>query len=136
LNKISAEVENILQSKLVDVKSASFEQIRNYSSVTPLGIDAMSIHTPMNSGPASSIFPFVSLDLTSDSGILYGINRHNNTLIIFDRFSLENANMVVFAKAGAGKSYATKLEVIRSLMMGTDVIVVDPENEYLTLARY
>jgi len=135
LNKISAEVENILQSKLVDVKSASFEQIRNYSSVTPLGIDAMSIHTPMNSGPASSIFPFVSLDLTSDSGILYGINRHNNTLIIFDRFSLENANMVVFAKAGAGKSYATKLEVIRSLMMGTDVIVVDPENEYLTLAE-
>ncbi len=134
LNKVGAEIDNIFQSKLVDLKAANFEQARNFSSVAPLGIDAMQIHTPMNSGPASSIFPFVSLDLTSDSGILYGINRHNNTLIIFDRFSLENANMVVFAKAGAGKSYATKLEIIRSLMMGTDIIVVDPENEYLNLA--
>ncbi|PIP46128.1 MAG: conjugal transfer protein TraC, partial [Candidatus Colwellbacteria bacterium CG23_combo_of_CG06-09_8_20_14_all_42_19] len=77
----------------------------------------------------------VSLDLTSENGILYGINRHNNTLVIFDRFSLENANMVVFAKAGAGKSYATKLEVIRSLMVGTDVIIVDPENEYIPLSE-
>jgi conjugal transfer ATP-binding protein TraC len=135
LDKIGAEIENTLQSKLVDSKPAVFEQIKNFSSVAPLGIDAMNIHTPMNSGPASSIFPFVSLDLTSDNGILYGINRHNNTLIIFDRFSLENANMVMLAKAGAGKSYAMKLEVIRSLMMGTDVIVVDPENEYLTLAE-
>jgi type IV secretory pathway VirB4 component len=134
LNRISAEVNNMMGSKLVDVKSAMFEQVKLFSSVAPLGQDVIGIHTPMNSGPASSFFPFVSLDLTSDTGIVYGINRHNNTLIIFDRFSLENANMVVFAKAGAGKSYATKLEIIRSLMMGTDIIVVDPENEYLTLA--
>ncbi|MCL4405458.1 MAG: ATP-binding protein [Patescibacteria group bacterium] len=134
LNKISAEVEDIMGGKLVDMKAAVFEQIKLFSSVAPLGQDTTLIHTPMNSGPASSIFPFVSLDLTSDTGIMYGINRHNNTLIIFDRFSLENANMVVFAKAGAGKSYAAKLEIIRSLMMGTDVIVVDPENEYITLA--
>ena len=135
LNKIGTNIDNILQSKLVDIKPATFEQMKAFSSSAPLGEDKMGIYTPMNSGPISSIFPFVSLDLTSDNGILYGINRHNNTLIIFDRFSLENANMVVFAKAGAGKSYATKLEIIRSLMMGTDVIVVDPENEYLTLAE-
>lgn len=135
LNRVSAEVDNILSSKLVDVKQAIFEQVGLFASVAPLGRDVINIHTPMNSGPASSFFPFVSLDLTSDAGIMYGINRHNNTLIIFDRFSLENANMVVFAKAGAGKSYAAKLEIIRSLMMGTDIIVVDPENEYLTLAK-
>lgn len=135
LNRISAEVQNMMDSKLVEIKSAMFEQVKLFSSVAPLGQDIISVHSPMNSGPASSFFPFVSLDLTSDTGIMYGINRHNNTLIIFDRFSLENANMVVFAKAGAGKSYATKLEIIRSLMMGTDVIVVDPENEYLTLAK-
>ncbi len=135
LNRIGAEIDNMMGSKLVDIKSAMFEQTTLLSSVAPLGQDNIGVHTPMNSGPASSFFPFVSLDLTSDTGIMYGINRHNNTLIIFDRFSLENANMVVFAKAGAGKSYATKLEIIRSLMMGTDVVVVDPENEYLTLAK-
>ncbi len=135
LDRIGAEVENILSTKLVDLKSAIFEQVRLFSAVAPLGEDTMGIHAPMNSGPASSLFPFTSLDLTSDQGIMYGINRHNNTLIIFDRFSLENANMVVFAKAGSGKSYATKLEIMRSLMMGTDIVVVDPENEYLTLAE-
>ena len=87
-------------------------------------------HTSLNSGPVSSMFPFVSVDLTSDEGILYGINRHNNTLVVFDRFSLENANSVVFAKAGAGKSYATKLEILRSMMLGIDVLIIDPENEY------
>ena len=89
----------------------------------------------MNSSPLSSIFPFVSFDLTSDRGILYGINRHNSSLILFDRFSLENYNSVVFAKSGSGKSYATKLEILRSLMFGTDVIVIDPEREYEQLAE-
>ena len=84
----------------------------------------------MNTGPVSSAFPFVSTTLSSDKGILYGINRHNNSLIIFDRFSLENANTCVFAKSGSGKSYTVKLEILRSLMMGTDVIIIDPENEY------
>ena len=84
----------------------------------------------MNSGPVSSFFPFVSEDLNSNQGIMYGINRHNNNLIIFDRFSLENANQVVFAKSGSGKSYATKLEIIRYLMLGVDILIIDPENEY------
>jgi type IV secretory pathway VirB4 component len=88
----------------------------------------------MNSSPVASSFPFISSEVTSDNGILYGINRHNNSLILFDRFSLQNANTVVFATSGAGKSYAVKLEVLRSLMMGTDVIVIDPENEYKHLS--
>jgi len=89
----------------------------------------------MNSGTLCSIFPFVSFDLSSNEGILYGINRHNNSLILFDRFSLENANFVVFGKSGGGKSYATKLEILRSLMVGADVIIIDPENEYQHLAE-
>jgi len=89
----------------------------------------------MNSSPIASSFPFVSSELTSDDGILYGINRHNNSLVLFDRFSLQNANAVVFATSGAGKSYAIKLEVLRSLMLGTDVIIIDPENEYQHLSE-
>ena len=93
------------------------------------------IHNYMNSSPISSTFPFVSFDLTSNKGVLFGINRHNNSLILFDRFSLENANSITFAVAGAGKSYAMKLEIIRSLMFGTDVIIIDPEREYEFLAQ-
>jgi len=89
----------------------------------------------MNTGPISSSFPFISVNLSDNKGILYGINRHNNSLIIFDRFSLENANSCVFAKSGAGKSYLVKLEVLRSLMMGADVIILDPENEYKYLTE-
>jgi type IV secretory pathway VirB4 component len=88
----------------------------------------------MNSSPVASSFPFMSSELTSDNGVLYGINRHNNSLILFDRFSLQNANEVVFATSGAGKSYTIKLEVLRSLMMGTDVIIIDPEFEYKHLS--
>jgi len=100
-----------------------------------LGYDELLIHNQLNTSPLSSLFPFVSFDLTSDKGILYGINRHNASLILFDRFSLENANMVMFAKSGGGKSYFAKLEILRSLMLGTDVIVIDPENEYRFLAE-
>ncbi len=135
LNRLESQINAILESRLIDVRSADFEQIKGWQSTMPLGIDALDISTSLNTGPASSSFPFVSLDLTSDNGILYGINRNNNTLIIFDRFSLENANMVVFAKSGSGKSYATKLEVIRSLMLGTNYIIIDPENEYESLAE-
>lgn len=135
LNRLEAEITNLLDAKLINLKPANFEQTKTWSSVAPLGIDSMNIYNPLNSGPVSSFFPFVSLDLTSEDGIMYGINRHNNTLVIFDRFSLENANMVVFAKAGSGKSYATKLEVIRSMMMGTDIIVIDPENEYISMTK-
>lgn len=134
LNKLESEIANILESRLVYAKPALFEQVEALNSVLPIGTDRLSLTSPMNSGPLSSFFPFVSLNLTSDEGIMYGINRHNNTLIIFDRFSLENANMVIFAKSGSGKSYAAKLEALRLLMTGVDVLIIDPENEYEKLA--
>ena len=104
-------------------------------SVYPFGTDKLEIHSRLNSSPLSSIFPFVSFDLSSDRGILYGINRHNNSLVLFDRFSLENYNSVIFAKSGSGKSYTTKLEILRTLMFDTEVIVIDPEQEYKYLAE-
>jgi type IV secretory pathway VirB4 component len=117
------------------MKPALFQQTEGFNTVMPFGNDKLEINSRMNSSPVSSIFPFVSFDLSSDRGILYGINRHNNSLVLFDRFSLENYNSVVFAKAGSGKSYATKLEILRSLMFDTDVIVIDPEREYEHLAE-
>lgn len=135
LAKLEKNVENILESKLIYIKPALFRQAEGLQSVLPTNRDQIEIHTPLNSGPASSIFPFVSPDLSSETGILYGVNLHNNSLIIFDRFKLENANQVVFAKSGAGKSYATKLQVLRSLMMGTNVIIIDPEDEYRSLSE-
>jgi len=134
LKKLEESILNNLESRLVYAKPALFRQKEGFNSVLPLSLDQLEVHTPLNSGPASSIFPFVSADLSSDKGILYGINMQNNTLIIFDRFGLENANMVVFAKSGSGKSYATKLQILRSLMVGVDVLVIDPENEYQNLA--
>ncbi|MFA5793436.1 MAG: ATP-binding protein, partial [Candidatus Gracilibacteria bacterium] len=135
LSKLENALESLLDSKLVYIKPALFRQIEGFNSVLPIGKDELAINTPLNSGPSSSLFPFVSPDLTSDKGILFGLNMHNNGLIIFDRFSLENANTVVFAKSGSGKSYASKLEILRSLMVGTNVIVIDPENEYQNLAN-
>ncbi|MCX7616166.1 MAG: ATP-binding protein [Patescibacteria group bacterium] len=133
LNELEELIVNLFESKLIYVKPAIFQQIDGFVSTLPLCQDKLAIRTPLNSGPLSSFFPFVSMDLTSEEGIMYGINQHNNSLIIFDRFSLENGNMVVFAKSGGGKSYATKLEILRSLMIGTEVIVIDPENEYKNL---
>lgn len=135
LDKVETEINNILESRLIYAKPALFEQIEGINSTFPLVSDSLGITTQLNSGPLSSFFPFVSLNLTSDDGILYGINRHNSTLIIFDRFSLENANMVIFAKSGSGKSYAAKLEALRLLMTGVDVIIIDPENEYEKLSN-
>ncbi|MDP3729404.1 MAG: ATP-binding protein [bacterium] len=134
LGKIERAVSSLLESRLVYVKPALFQQLEGFRSMLPIGQDLLQVHSPLNSGPLSSIFPFTSVDLTTNEGILYGINAHNNTLIIFDRFSLENANMVIFAKSGSGKSYAAKLEIIRLLMMGVDVLIIDPENEYGNLA--
>lgn len=134
LQKVETLLTSMLESKLVYVKPALFRQIEGLNSVLPLAKDELSVLTPLNSGPASSLFPFISPELSSEKGILFGINMHNNSLIIFDRFSLENANSVVFAKSGSGKSYAIKLQVLRSLMMGTNAIVIDPENEYQNLA--
>lgn len=134
LFKTENEVKSMLESKLIYLKPALFQQEDGFKSVIPTNTDLLNIHQKLNSEPLSSIFPFISFDLTSDKGILYGINRHNSSLVIFDRFSLENYNSVTFAKAGAGKSYATKLEILRSLMFETDVIVIDPEREYEFLA--
>ncbi len=134
LNKLSDRVEDMIGSKLVYSKRVFFQAEQGFNSTLPLGIDELYITFNMNSSPIASSFPFISSDLTSDKGILYGINRHNNSLILFDRFSLQNANTVVFATAGAGKSYAIKLEVLRSLMMGTEIIIIDPEYEYKYLS--
>ena len=135
LEKIEMTIRSTLDAKLVYSKTAIYQQAKGFKSTLPLASDELEINTAMNSGPIAATFPFVSSDLTSDSGILYGINRHNNSLILFDRFSLENANNVIFGKSGGGKSYASKLEILRSLMLGTDVIVIDPENEYKYLAE-
>lgn len=135
LDKIESEIKSILESKLVYVKPALFQQEDAFKSVIPIGDDRMKVHSKLNSSPLSSIFPFVSFDLTSDKGILYGINRHNSSLVLFDRYLLENYNSVTFAKAGAGKSYCTKLEILRTLMFDTEVIVIDPEREYEYMAE-
>jgi len=128
-------IESILESRLVYVKESVFRTEQGFVSTLPIANDELGVGNNMNSTPLSTTFPFVSSDLSSNTGILYGINRHNNSLILFDRFQMENANMVIFAKSGAGKSYAVKLEILRSLMMGTDVIIIDPENEYQYLCE-
>ena len=135
LDKVETEIKSILESKLIYIKPALFQQEQGFKSILPIETDLLEVHSKLNSSPLSSIFPFVSFDLTSDKGILYGINRHNASLVIFDRFSLENYNSVTFAKSGSGKSYCTKLEILRSLMFDTDVIVIDPEKEYQFLAE-
>ncbi|MBU2082385.1 ATP-binding protein, partial [Patescibacteria group bacterium] len=135
LDKIETSLRSVLDAKLVYSKAALYQQDSGFKSTLPLVNDELAINTAMNSSPIAATFPFVSSDLTSDSGILYGINRHNNSLILFDRFSLENANTVIFGKSGGGKSYAAKLEILRSLMFGTEVVVIDPENEYQYLAE-
>ena len=133
--KVESEIKSLLESKLVYLKPALFQQDEAFKSVIPLGTDTLGIHQKLNTEPLSSLFPFVSFDLTSDKGVLYGVNRHNSSLIMFDRFSLPNYNSITFATSGAGKSYATKLEVIRTLMFDTEVIVIDPEREYEYLAE-
>ena len=135
IDKTETEVRSILESRLVYIRPALFQQEQGFRSVLPLANDELNVHTKLNSAPLSSIFPFISFDLTSDRGILYGINRHNSSLVLFDRFSLENYNSVTFAKSGAGKSYCTKLEILRSLMFDVEVIIIDPEREYEFLAE-
>ncbi len=135
LDRVSDQIEDILGSRLVYSRRVYYQAEQGFNSTLPLGDDELYITFNMNSSPIASSFPFISSELTSDQGILYGINRHNNSLILFDRFTLQNANSVVFATSGAGKSYAVKLEILRSLMLGTDVIVIDPEYEYKHLAE-
>ena len=135
LDRMSDQVEDIFGSRLVYSRRVYFQAEQGFNSTLPLCNDELYITFNMNSSPIASSFPFISSELTSDRGVLYGINRHNNSLILFDRFSLQNANSVVFATSGAGKSYAIKLEILRSLMLGSEVIVIDPEYEYKHLAE-
>lgn len=130
LNETENKIKTLMDAQLVYTKEATFRMKEGFFSTMPLNDDQLQVHTSLNTEPISSTFPFVSYDLTREKGILYGINTHNNSLVLFDRFDMENANMVIFGKSGGGKSYAVKLEILRSLMFGTQVFIIDPENEY------
>lgn len=130
LDEAENKIRAILDAQLIYTKEATFRMKEGFLSTMPLNNDQLNVHTSLNTEPISSLFPFVSYDLTTDKGILYGINTHNNSLVLFDRFSLENGNFVIMGKSGAGKSYFEKLEILRSLMFGTQVFVIDPESEY------
>jgi len=134
LNFMQHKIETIFGQQMVFSKVASAQQEQGFNSSIPQMVDELQIRRNMNTGAISTSFPFTSADLTQDSGILYGINMHNNGLVIFDRFTLENANMVVFAKSGAGKSFTVKLEALRSMMLGSEIVIIDPENEYQKLS--
>lgn len=134
LRDSETEIRSILESRLIYVKPALYQQREGFVSSCPYNMDVLMVTNPMNTAPLSSVFPFISFDLSSNEGILYGINKHNNSLVLFDRYSLANANSVIFGTSGGGKSYAVKLEILRYLMLGTDVIIIDPENEYKFLA--
>jgi len=135
LEEAMENLETIIGSKLIYTRRSIWQSEQGFNSTLPLARDDIKVYANLNTSPIASTFPFVSSELSSDEGVLYGINRHNNSLILFDRFSLQNANTVVFATSGAGKSYAIKLEVLRSMMMGTDVIIIDPEREYQYLSE-
>ena len=130
LENITNQIQAILEAQMIYAKPAVLRMDQGYASTIPLANDELDLANNLNTSPVSTTFPFVSAELSSNEGILYGINRHNNSLILFDRFNMENANMVIFAKSGAGKSYTVKLEILRSLMFGTTVHIIDPENEY------
>lgn len=134
LNFVRNKIETMLGQQMIFSKVASSQQEQGLNVTVPQMKDDLQIRRNMNTGAISTSFPFTSADLTQENGVLYGVNMHNNGLVIFDRFTLENANMVVFAKSGAGKSFTVKLEALRTMMMGADVVIIDPENEYQKLA--
>lgn len=133
LSFVQHKIETLLGQQMVFSKVATSQQEQGMNSCLPQCTDQLQIRRNMNTGAISTCFPFTSADLTQENGILYGVNMHNNGLVIFDRFSLENANLVVFAKSGAGKSFAVKLEALRSMMIGSEILIIDPENEYQKL---
>ncbi len=134
LGFVQHKIETLFGQQMIFSKVASSQQEQGLNSTIPQMSDQLQIRRNMNTGAISTSFPFTSADLTQENGVLYGINMHNNGLVIFDRFSLENANMVVFAKSGAGKSFTVKLEALRSMMTGSEVLIIDPENEYQKLS--
>jgi len=135
LNRVSKQVESTLGSLLIVSKHATLQMEDGFKTTLPLCIDKLKISRNMDTTSLATTFPFTSSELTANEGIMYGLNEHNGSLIIFDRFTLENANSVIFAKSGAGKSYLVKLEALRSLMFGTEILVLDPEAEYQALAE-
>ncbi len=135
LNESENKINSFLESKMIYPKPAHFRHFEGYECTVPACLDRLGYGTLLNSTPASTLFPFISANLTQNVGIMYGINLINNSLVIFDRFSQENANMCVFGTSGSGKSYAVKTHAVRELMMGSDIIIIDPENEYEYLAK-
>lgn len=135
LNNISKLVESTLGSLSINAKPTTLRMEDGFKTTLPLGQDYLMLPHNMDTTSLATTFPFTSSELTANEGIMYGINEHNGSLILFDRFTLENANSVIFAKSGAGKSYFVKLEALRSLMFGSEILVIDPEQEYLTLSQ-
>jgi conjugal transfer ATP-binding protein TraC len=135
LDQVTKALESSLGALLIITKKTSLQMEEGFKSCLPLGSDTIKVARNMDTTSLASTFPFVSSDLSDDKGIMYGINEHNGSLVIFDRFEMENYNSVIFATSGAGKSYLVKLEALRSLMFGTEVIVIDPENEYENLCE-
>jgi conjugal transfer ATP-binding protein TraC len=135
LNKVTKMLENALAARLFNIKTARYQQLEALQSILPRGEDELNQKRNLDSSSAALAFPFMSSELVQENGILYGVNKSNNSLVILDRFSLHNANSIVFAQSGSGKSYATKVEILRQLMQGTKVIVIDPEREYKNLAE-
>lgn len=135
LNSITKQMENILGGMMIITKPATLQMTQGFKSTLPSGENELGVLRNMDTTSLATTFPFTSSELTSNEGVMYGLNEHNGSLVVFDRFNLENANMTIFAKSGAGKSYAVKLEAMRSLMLGIEVIVIDPENEYKRMAE-
>ena len=135
MNFVRSKIETMLGQQMLFSKVASSQQEQGLNATIPQMSDSLQIRRNMNTGAISTSFPFTSADLTQENGVLYGVNMHNNGLVIFDRYTLENANMVVFAKSGAGKSFTVKLEALRTMMMGAEVLIIDPENEYQKLCE-
>lgn len=134
LDKITKLLETTMSARLFFVKSAQYQQLEAMQSILPRAEDQLNQKRNLDSSSAALTFPFMSSELVQESGILYGVNKSNNSLVILDRFSLHNANSITFAQSGSGKSYTTKVEILRQLMQGTKVIVIDPEREYKNLS--
>ncbi len=135
LNKVTKLLETTMSARLFYTKTARYQQLEALQSILPRAQDQLNQKRNLDSSSAALAFPFMSSELVQESGILYGVNKSNNSLVILDRFSLHNANSIVFAQSGSGKSYATKVEILRQLMQGTKVIVIDPEREYKLLTE-
>jgi type IV secretory pathway VirB4 component len=136
LEKITKSLQSSLGALLIVTKKTTLQMVEGFKTTLPMGVDKLMITRNMDTTSLATTFPFVSSELTMDTGIVYGINEHNGSLVVFDRFRMENFNMLIFAKSGAGKSYTVKLEILRQLMFDTEVLVLDPEQEYGDLCKH